>query len=137
MKQLVVRLSKNKFLWIGVCFLLTIWLVTIFTSEKKRSQELITYQVKRQDLLISVVEGGNLQALRSQKIINEVPGQRSILEVVEEGIQITEEDVKNGKILVKLDSRNLEDRVEQLDINVETSWSAYMKAQQNLEISPS
>ena len=134
MKQLVVKITKNKFLWIGVCFLLTIWLVTIFTSEKKRSQELITYQVKRQDLLISVVEGGNLQALRSQKIINEVPGQRSILEVVEEGIQITEEDVKNGKILVKLDSKNLEDRVEQLEINVEASWSAYMEAQQNLEI---
>ena len=134
MKRLVVKIIRNKFLWITVCFLLAVWLVTIFTSDKKRSQEFITYQVERQDLLISVLEGGNLQALRSQKIINEVPGQRSILEVVEEGTQITEEDVGNSKILVRLDSKDLEDRADQLEIDLESSRSACMEAQQNLEI---
>ncbi len=134
MRKLAVKITRNKLLWVVICFVLAIWLVNAFTSGRRRSQELITYQVKRQDLSISVIEGGNLQALRSQKIINEVPGQRSILEVVGEGTQITEEDVTSGKILVKLDSKDLGDRADQLEIDVEGSESAYMEALQNLEI---
>jgi len=56
------------------------------------------------------------------------------LEVVEEGTRITEEDVKNRKVLIKLDSEDLEEKAKQLRISVENSWASYMEAQQNLEI---
>jgi len=134
MKKLVVKIFKNKFLWIGILLVISLWLGKIVFQEKRKTQEFISYQVKRGNLTISVLEGGNLRALRSQKIINEVPGQRAILEVVEEGTQITEEDVKKGKVLIKLDAKDLEDKAEQIEINLENSWASYMEAQENLKI---
>ncbi len=127
--------GKNKFfLVVGIVLICLLLLLNGFIQGKKKMGELISYEVKRQDLVISVVEGGNLKALRSQKIINEVPGQRNILEVVDEGILITEKDVQDSKILMKLDSKDLDDRAEELRINVENSLSSYTQAQQNLEI---
>lgn len=127
--------GKNKFLLIGgIILICLILLLNGFIQGKKRVSGLISYQVKKQDLVISVIEGGNLKALRSQKIINEVPGQRNILEVIDEGILITEKDVADSKILMKLDSKDLDDRAEELRITVENSSSSYTQAQQNLEI---
>jgi HlyD family secretion protein len=127
--------GKNKFFLVGgIALICLLVLLNGFIQGKKKMGELISYEVKRQDLVISVVEGGNLKALRSQKIINEVPGQRNILEVVDEGILITEKDVADSKILMKLDSKDLDDRAEELRINVENSLSSYTQAQQNLEI---
>lgn len=127
--------GKNKFFLIGAAILFCIILIlNVVIQVRKRAEGLITYEVKRQDLVISVIEGGNLKALRFQKIVNEVPGQRAILEVVDEGITITEKDVEDSKTLMKLDSKDLEDRIEELKISVESSWAAYVQAQQNLEI---
>jgi multidrug resistance efflux pump len=53
---------------------------------------------------------------------------------VNEGIQITEDDIKKGKILIKLDSKDREDRLEQLKITVENSLAAYTQEQQQKEI---
>jgi HlyD family secretion protein len=118
----------------GIVLLCLFLLLNIIIQAKKRAEGLITYEVKREDLLVSVIEGGDLKALRSQKIVNEVPGQRAILEVIDEGTVITDQDVQDSKILMKLDSKDLEDRIEELKINVENSWSSYIQAQQNLEI---
>ena len=136
MKKLAVKIAKNKFLWIGVLFslFLLIFLASAAFRGKQRARGFITYQVERQDLVISVIEGGNLKALRSQNIINEVPGQRAILEIVDEGVRITDEDVKNGKVLIKLDSKDLKERSEQLGIDAESGWASFLEAQENLEI---
>lgn len=127
--------GKNKFFLVGgiVLICLILFLNGIIQGQK-RIEEFITYEVKKQDLVISVIEGGNLKALRSQKIVNGVPGQRNILEVVDEGTLITEKDVEDSRILIKLDAKDLEDRAEELRINVENSLSSYTQAQQDLEI---
>ena len=133
MKKLILLL-RNKYFRIGILLLIFLFILNRFVSGKRKTGELITYRVRRQDLVISVIEGGSLTPLRSQKIVNQVPGRRNILEVVEEGTRITEEDVKNRKVLIKLDSEDLEEKAKQLRISVENSWASYMEAQQNLEI---
>ena len=72
--------------------------------------------------------------MESHNIVNTVPGTRNILEVVDEGIQITEDDIQRGRVLIKLDSKDLEDRLEQLKITVENSLAAYTQEQQQMEI---
>ena len=134
MKKFLLKIIKNKFLLILILLLIGISFISVFSKKKKFTKEFITYPVKKQDIVISVIEGGNLIALRSQQIINEVPGQRTILEVVEEGTKITEEDIKKGKVLIKLDSKDLEDQAQQLEITVENNWSSYVEAQENLEM---
>lgn len=134
MKKWPKILLKNKFFY-PVFLLLVISIVgTKIQIQKKKTSGFVLYTVQRQNLRISVIEGGNLVALESQKIVNEVPGTRNILEVVDEGTQITEEDVKRGKILMKLDSKDLEDKLEQLKITVENSLAAYTQEQQQMEI---
>ncbi|MCM8758333.1 MAG: efflux RND transporter periplasmic adaptor subunit [Candidatus Omnitrophica bacterium] len=137
MKRLLVRvlrLFKNKVFILLVIFVVAAAMVNSYQQEKKKLKQFITTEVKRKDLVISVIEGGNLKALKSQKIINEVPGSRSILEVVPEGTKITEEDVKNGKILIKLDSKDIENDLDQQKVSLETSYASLKEAEENLEI---
>jgi len=134
MKRLLKTLVKNKIFYLGMILIAVFIVGTRMQIQKKKTSGLILYTVKRQNLVISIIEGGNLIALESQKIINNVPGTRNILEVVDEGTQITEEDVKNGRVLIKLDSKDLEDKRDQLAITVENSLADYTQAEQELEI---
>jgi len=129
-----LKLFKNK-LFSG--FILILILISVFyflNSADNHLKDIVTYTVKKVDLPITIHESGNLVALKSTKIINQVPGRRAILEVVEEGTEITEEDVKKGKVLVKLDSDDLETQRDQMLITVENSYASYLNAQENLEI---
>ncbi|MDD3726670.1 MAG: hypothetical protein PHI44_05690, partial [Candidatus Ratteibacteria bacterium] len=134
MKKLLKTLLKNKILYLALVLLAVFIVGSKIQMQKRKTSGLVLYTVQRQDLTISVIEGGNLVALESQKIVNEVPGTRNILEVVDEGTRITEEDVKNGKVLMKLDSKDLEDKLEQFKITVENNLAAYTQEQQQMEI---
>jgi len=134
MKKFLVKLVRNKIFITAIFIFIVIFLFLKYANVKKQKSQFLTYKVKRQNLVISVIESGNITALKSLKIINQVPGTRNILEVVDEGTQITEEDVKNKKILIRLDSKDLQDRADQLKIDVENSLSAYTQALQELEI---
>jgi len=134
MKKLLGKILRNKIFYLVLILIAGFSVFVRINAQKKKNSSLVLYETKKRDLVISVVEGGNLVALQSQKIVNEVPGSRTILEVVDEGIQITEEDVRNGKVLVKLDSKDLEDRREQLKLSVENSQAALTDGEQRLEI---
>ncbi len=134
MKKLLKRIFKNRLFYLVLLIIAALLLFNRSMAQKRKHGELVTFKVKRQNLLISVIEGGNLVALESQKIRNEVPGNRNILEVVDEGVLITEQDVNEGRILIKLDSKDLEDRKEQLVLNVENSLAAFTEEQQRMEI---
>lgn len=111
-----------------------IFVFSFINTESKKLKDVVTYTVKKMDLPITVHESGNLIALKTTKIINQVPGRRSILEVVDEGTEITEEDVKKKKVLMILDSQDLETERDQLLITVENSYASYLNAQENFEI---
>ena len=96
-----------------------------------------TFTARRGDLDITVLEGGSLQALESQEIKCEVrvgyQGTK-ILKIVEEGYFVTEEDVKNGKVLCELDSSELQKQIVQQEIQFQTASASLTDAQQNYEI---
>ncbi|MCM8772164.1 MAG: efflux RND transporter periplasmic adaptor subunit [Candidatus Omnitrophica bacterium] len=129
-----LKIFKNKIFGVGFLILVLILTGSFINSKNKKIKDIITYTVKKINLPITVHESGNLVALKTTKIINQVPGRRSILEVVEEGIEITEEDVKKGKVLMVLDSEDLETQRDQMLITLENSYASYLNAQENLEI---
>ncbi|HZI30818.1 MAG TPA: hypothetical protein VFF11_00675, partial [Candidatus Binatia bacterium] len=96
-----------------------------------------TFAARRGPLEINVLEGGSLQALESQEVKCEVrvgyQGTK-ILKIVDEGYQVTEDDVKNGKILVELDSSDLQTRITQEEIQYQQAVASLIDAQQNYEI---
>lgn len=106
-------------------------------SGGKSTTKALTFAARRGPLEITVLEGGSLQALESQEIKCEVrvgyQGTK-ILKIVEEGYLVTEDDVKNGKVLCELDSSELQKQIVQQEIQYQSAAASLIDAQQNYEI---
>jgi HlyD family secretion protein len=87
------------------------------------------YAVKRGDMLISVVEGGALKAVKESIIRSEFEGISRIISIVPEGTY-----VKEGELLVELDSSELKDRVNQQEVTYQNNEFAFIQAKENLSI---
>jgi hypothetical protein len=96
----------------------------------------ITFEARRGNLDITVLEGGSLEALQSQEIRSRVKGREGvkILSIVEEGYRVTPEDVTAGKILVELDTSQLIDEQLNQEIAVETAEASYIERKAEYEI---
>jgi HlyD family secretion protein len=90
------------------------------------------YKVKRGDMLISVVEGGALRAVKESVIRSEFEGISRIISIVPEGTY-----VKAGDIVVELDSSELKDRVNQQEVTYQNNEFAFIQAKENLSIQQS
>lgn len=93
-----------------------------------------TYTVTRGPMEITVIEGGSIEAKESSEIKCEVPGQRKILSIVEEGYMITQEDVQNGKVLVELDSKDLIDRQTEQELQYQNALASFTEAREEFGI---
>lgn len=86
-----------------------------------------TYTVRRGDLLIGVLEGGTVQALESQVIRSAIEGRgdnsTAILHIIEEGYQVTEQDVNDALVLVELDSSRLRERIISQETELQTHFA--------------
>jgi HlyD family secretion protein len=90
------------------------------------------YKVKRNDMLISIVEGGALKAVKESIIRSEFEGISRIISIVPEGAY-----VKEGQLLVELDSSELKDRVNQQEVSFQNNEFAFIQAKENLSIQQS
>jgi HlyD family secretion protein len=96
-----------------------------------------TFAARRGPLNITVLEGGSLQSIESQQIKCEVrvgyQGTK-ILRIVDEGYLVTDTDVKNGKVLIELDSSEIDNQIVQQEIQFQAGAASFTDAQQNYEI---
>ncbi len=95
------------------------------------------FVARRGPLAITVVEGGSIQAEESQEVKCEVRvGYQGlkILKIVEEGYLVTDDDVKQGKVLVELDSSELRKQLTQQEISLESTAATLVDAQQAYDI---
>src|SRR6266516_1681292 len=108
-----------------------------FRSGGKSAAGGASFGARRGPLAISVLEGGSIQALESQEIKCEVrvgyQGTK-ILKIVEEGYQVTEDDVKTNKVLVELDSSELQKQIIQQEIQYQSAVASLTDAQQGYDI---
>src|SRR2546422_10104493 len=134
----ILRFIKRQPRWriAGVVLILAlagVW----FKRGGKSAASGATFVARRGPLAISVLEGGSIQALQSQEIKCEVrvgyQGTK-ILKIVEEGYLVTEDDVKNGKVLVELDSSELQKQILQEEIQYQTAVANLTDSEQNYEI---
>ena len=106
--------------------------LVIFARPGPPTQTLSCYETKRGDFLVSVVEGGTLEAVNEISIRSEVEGTARIIFIVPEGT-----NVNRGDLLVELDSSSSEEAVNLQQINVEKAQFAVVQSQQQLEIQES
>src|SRR5687767_7793012 len=107
-----------------------------FTRSAKGPEIGTTFVARRGPLEITVLEGGSIEALESQDVKCEVRGYQGvkILKIVEEGYQVTEEDVRTNKVLVELDSSELKKQITQHDITFESTLATLVDARQAYDI---
>jgi multidrug resistance efflux pump len=109
----------------------------LFSGRGKSSTRAALFAARRGPLEITVLEGGSLQALESQEIKCEVRvgyNGTKILKIVEEGYQVLEDDVKTNKVLVELDSSDIQKQIVQQEIQYQSAVASLIDAQQNYEI---
>lgn len=123
----------------GVLVAFAIGGFVVFGGGSKTTANVTTFPVKRGNLDITVVEGGSVEALQSQEIRSEVRDRQGlkILSIVEEGYLVTPEDVKNGLILVELDSADLKERLTSQEIQTQTAEAQYIQEKNAYEIQAS
>ncbi len=111
---------------LALAFLILVWMI----FRGAGTQDVALYHtVERGDFLVSIVEGGNLEAVNEVVVRNEVDGVSRIIYIVPEGTY-----VKEGDIIVELDSAEAEEALKDQQITFETSSAAHVTAENDLEI---
>ncbi|MCX7872379.1 MAG: efflux RND transporter periplasmic adaptor subunit [Verrucomicrobiae bacterium] len=129
--------SKYPKLTVAVSVVVVAFVVYAIFAPKKQNQNAITFEARRGNLDITVVEGGTVEALESQEIRCEVAAGyqgTKILRIVEEGYFVTDDDVKNGKVLVELDSTEMQERLLTQEIQFQSTLAALTEARQSFDI---
>lgn len=125
-------IRRHPFLTAGAAALLLVAVVASQFTGNKPEASTASFPVKRGDLLISVVEGGNLEAVSEISIRNMVEGTARIIRLASEGSY-----VKKGDLLVELDSSSAQDQVNQQEITVRKSELELLQAEKQLQITRS
>ena len=90
---------------------------------------MMTHTVQRTDLLISITEDGNVESASNVDLKCQVAGGSSILWIIEDGATVNEDDE-----LVRLDSAQLEDQINQQKITYEKARSAMVQADKDYQV---
>src|SRR5437773_1103443 len=90
------------------------------------------YPVKRNDFLVSIIEGGTLKAVHEVTVRSELEGVARIISIVPEGI-----NVHQGDLLVELDSADLRERLSAQEVTFQNAQFAFVQAKENLAIQKS
>jgi HlyD family secretion protein len=87
------------------------------------------FEVTRRSFPITITEKGELKAVNSVDVKNEVEGRATIIYLIAEGTH-----VKKGDLLIELASDEIEERVRDLQIKESVSKAAYEAANKEFEI---
>ena len=120
-----------------VALLVGLWIARQDGGEGINS--IATHEVQRGDLVIDVIQGGNIEALQALEVRSEIEVTQGtqILSIVEEGYEITEQDVAEGKVLVELDSTDLREEITRHEIDLQNALATLLEAAENISIQAS
>ena len=96
---------------------------------KPATSNIISHLVKKQRLVITVTERGNLESSKNEDVMNEVEGTTTILTILPEGSR-----VKKGDLVCELDSATLRDNLTNQEITTKRAIADLEQAKKTLEV---
>ncbi len=132
---MIEQSGYNRKLWIvGGIILAVIVLYSMIPS--KSGVDAATFTAIKDTMSIDVIEGGTIEATQAQIIKSKVEGRdgTTILKIIEEGYQVTENDVANGLVLVELDSSAIVERIKSQETEVQGALANLMEYVKQREI---
>ena len=98
-------------------------------DDEQAVQSVPTKAVTRGPMRVTVTAGGALASARPVRVVNEMEGKATILYLVPEGTA-----VKEGDVIVRLDSSTLRDNLNRQEVDLETSRTKVKTATEKHEI---
>ena len=102
---------------------------TNIVSGEDEQENILTYDVTKGPLVVTVTEDGNLESASNKELKSQVKGGSSILFIVEDGTR-----VEAGDLLVELDSSGIESQLDQQKIVVEKARASKIQAETDWEV---
>src|SRR2546428_559381 len=103
------------------------WMVHSFN--RTDAAQYTYYPVKRNDFLVSIIEGGTLKAVHEVTVRSELEGVARIISIVPEGL-----NVHQGDLLVELDSSDLRERLSAQEVTFQNAQFAFGQAEEQLRL---
>lgn len=110
------------------------WYLFLSGSSRSGSYTGALFTVTRRDLVINVLEGGSLQSANAHEIKSQAEGRNTVISLIPDGTILTDEDVKNGRILMELDSSSLTEKEAQQEITFQSAQADHIQATESFEI---
>ncbi len=130
-------MKQKKWMFIGTGALLLVGSVWWLSGGDAEKEKIPTFTVQKGALQIDVLQGGEIRALRNEEVKSEIETPTKILSLIPEGYFVTEEDIRDGKVLVELDNTDIKNRIQDHEIQFQTTVAAYIDADENREIQKS
>jgi hypothetical protein len=108
------------------------------TNTNKAGEKIDFFTVRRDNLIVTVTESGSLRSSSTIDIECQVEAGRNdgvrITSIVPEGTYITQEDVDNGKVLVKLDDSEFIEELTQREMDFASASASLDQARESKNI---
>ncbi len=131
----MTKLFRSKLVWIAAAIMVTALAGWYFLSGKQGTmQDSPMFTVQKGTLQINVLQGGEIRALKNYEVKSEIELPTKILTLINEGYRITDKDVKEGKVLVELDSADIRDKVTTHEIEFQTTVANLIDADEQRAI---
>lgn len=127
----------KKWLTVAAVIAVIVTAALYFGRGKTAVQDVPIFTAQRGPLQISVLQGGEIRALENLEIKSEIETPTKILSIIPEGYYVTEDDVKEGKVLVELDNSDIKQRIVDHEIQFQTTVAAYIEADEQRDIQKS
>lgn len=122
----------------GIVFLAAVLLLGFLARMGKdvSADANLFFEVRRGNLPITVIEGGSVEALEVQEIRSEVEGYQGtkILSIIDEGYQVTEQDVADQTLLVELDSSEIRQKIVTQELQFQSTIASLTEARNARDI---
>ncbi|MBN1437672.1 MAG: efflux RND transporter periplasmic adaptor subunit [Sedimentisphaerales bacterium] len=123
---------RKKIIIAVVVLLLLVGMIGIWAmwggSEKSSGSSTRYFAARRGDLTISITAKGQVTALDIVQVKSEVEGGTTIVSIVDDGTEISQEDVDANMILVELDSSRLTEQAATMEVAVAGARSGHTEA---------
>jgi len=109
----------------------------MFSGGSAEGENTPTFAAQRGPLQVDVLQGGEIRALQNAEMKSEIEVPTKVLSIIPEGYMVTDEDVKEGKVLIELDSSDLKTRIQDHEIEFQGTVALYIDADEGREIQKS
>ena len=130
----MIKSGKKRWWVIGLVGVVATTAIVLSRRHDSATADVPTFTVQRGTLQINVLQGGEIRALKNYEVKSEIETPTKIISLIPEGYLVTEEDVKDGKVLVELDGSDIKDKITTHDIEFQTTVANYIDADENREI---